>query len=601
MNKLETIIRTWKFLYRYEKYRIFWGIGLVVTGAYPTIAAWLSKQVINSIIAPSPNIIFWIPNAFVFGITYGVITLLQGVISSYSSLEMLTLKDRVASLTDQLLMNKAASSFDITDFETPETRDRIRLASAGGRAVQVCFSGSVDVLQHMVTIIGLSIILIYYNPLVAAIVFLPTIPLFFTQIKVRAHTYSALVHRSPQYRRMGYFIELMLGTSPAKEIRVYRSGDFFLSKYRHIANDIFKCERDHRWKATMALLVWGSVAAAGIGGAYIYIIYLATTKTITVGDVVMYSGAVFYAGGSIRGLIQTISSLWANILQIEAFFNYLDYKPAAPVGKSIEPPARSNASDKEWIINNVSFSYPGQSEKVLENISFSIGSKEKIAIVGLNGAGKTTLMKLMLRLLDPDQGKIKFRGIDLKEWDMLALRKTFGVVFQDFSRFKLTLYENIALAANGRLSSSGQDDLIFKAAKLTGVDEIARAVPQGYDTQLGKEFINGTDLSGGQWQKIALARGFVRDADIIFLDEPSASLDAKTEQAMFEQVLALAHEKTAIIISHRLSITPIVDRIFVLEHGRLIEEGSHNQLMELDGKYARMYRTQAEMYWPKNG
>lgn len=599
MNKLETIIRTWKFLYEYEKYRILWGIGLIVTGLYPAITAWLSKQVINSIIAPSLNIISWVPNAFVFGITYGVITLLQGVISAYSTVEMLNIRDRTASLTDQLLMNKAGSSFDVTAFEIPETRDRIRLASVGGRALPTCFSGSVEALQHLVTMIGLSIILIYYHPLVAAMVFLPTIPLFYTQIKVRTHTYSALVHQSPKYRLMRYFIELMLGSGSAKEIRVYRSGNFLLNKYQQTADEIFKVARAHRLKATIAALIWGSVAAIGIGGAYLYIIYLATMKAITIGDVVMYSGALFYTGNAIRGLIQTTSTLWTNILQVEALFSYLDDEPTAPIGKRLsEGPT---TSEKEWVLHNISYSYPGRHEKVLENISFSIEPKEKIAIVGLNGAGKTTLMKLMLRLLDPDQGDIQFRGIDLKEWDSLVLRKEFGVVFQDFSRFKLTLYENIAVAANGRLSAKGQDDAVFKAAKLTGVDEIAKAAPRGYETHLGKEFLNGTDLSGGQWQKIALARGFVRDAKVIFLDEPSASLDAKTEQAMFEQVLSLAEDKTAIIISHRLSITPIVDRIFVIEQGRLIEEGSHTQLMERDGKYADMYKAQAGMYWPKTG
>lgn len=256
MNKLETIIRTWKFLYEHEKYRILWGIGLIVTGLYPAITAWLSKQVINSIIAPSLNIISWVPNAFVFGITYGVITLLQGVISAYSTVEMLNIRDRTASLTDQLLMNKAGSSFDVRAFEIPETRDRIRLASVGGRALPTCFSGSVEALQHLVTMIGLSIILIYYHPLVAAMVFLPTIPLFYTQIKVRTHTYSALVHQSPKYRLMRYFIELMLGSGSAKEIRVYRSGNFLLNKYQQTADEIFKVARAHRLKATITTLIW---------------------------------------------------------------------------------------------------------------------------------------------------------------------------------------------------------------------------------------------------------------------------------------------------------------------------------------------------------
>lgn len=599
MNKLETVRRTWKFLYRYEKYGILWGVALVITGLYPTLTALLSKEVINSILTPGHNLISRLPNAFFFGITYGIITLLQGIISSYSAIELVTIKDRSAAITDQLLMNKAAGSFDITAYEVPETRDQIRLASVGGKALPTCFTGSVEVLQHLVTVIGLSIILIYYHPLIAAIVFLPTIPLFYTQIKVRSHTFAALVYKSPLYRQMGYFLELMLGSGTAKEVRVYRSGGFFLNKYRQAADEIFRLSRDLRWKGTTNAMAWGSVAAAGIGGAYVYIIFLATMKRIAVGDVVMYSAAVFYAGGSIRSLIQSTSSLWTNILAVEAFFSYLDYQPAASVIRSVGLPASASGDEQEWIINDVSYSYPGRSEKVLDGISLSIGSKEKIAIVGLNGAGKTTLMKLMLRLLEPDQGGIRFRGIDLKAWDVSSLRKTFGVVFQDFSRFKLTLFENIALAANEQSAAGDRDDAVFRAARLTGVDEIAKTAPQGYETQLGKEFLNGTELSGGQWQRIALARGFVRDASVVFLDEPTASLDAKTEKAVFEQFLSLAEDKTAIVISHRLFITPMVDRIFVLDQGRLIEEGRHDQLMERDGVYAEMYKTQAGMYWPK--
>jgi ATP-binding cassette subfamily B protein len=594
LQKLGTIFRTWSFLYKYERYGIFWGLGLIVTGLYPTISAWVSKEIINSVLTPGNNIIPSLPNPFFFGITYGVVTLLQGIIVSYSTIALVTIKDRSAAVTDQLLMNKAASSYDITAYEDPETRDQIRLASMGGRALPTCFSGSVDVLQHLVTVIGLSIILIHYHPLVAAIVFLPAIPLFFTQIEIRTHTFAAMVYRSPQYRQMGYFLELMLGSDTAKEIRVYRSGNFFLDKYRQTADEIFKFARALRWKGTVSAMGWGSLAAAGIGVAYVYIIFLATTNRIGIGEVVMYSAAVFYAGGAIRALIQSTSSLWGNILAIESFFNYLDDKPSATENTgsrvSLKPVI------KEWVVDNISYAYPGRSEKVLEGISFSVAPKEKIAIVGLNGAGKTTLMKLMLRLLEPNRGSIQFRGIDLKEWDVLSLRKMFGVVFQDFARFKLTLYENIALAANG----SGDRDNVLRAARLAGVDEIAKIAPYGYETLLGKEFVDGAELSGGGWQKVALARGFVRNASVVFLDEPTASLDAKTEKALFEQFLSLAGDKTAIIISHRLFVTPLVDRILVLEHGRLIEEGSHDDLMRRNGVYAGMYKTQAEMYWPNN-
>jgi len=598
MKKLKTIFHTWTFLYRHEKYGMLWGVALVITGLYPAATALISREVVNSILILRPNLIGPLPNSFFYGIVYGAITLLHGMISSYSAIELVNVKDRTAAVTDRLLMKQAASSFDVTAYEVPETRDRIRLASVGAKALPTCFTGSVEVLQHVLMVIALSLILLYYHPLIAALVFLPAIPLFYTQLKVRSHTFAALVYKSPLYRQMGYLLELMLGSKTAKEIRVYRSGNFFLEKYRQAANEVFKLARDLRWKGTLRAVGWGSVAAVGIGGAYIYIIYLATVKRINIGDVVMYSSAVFYAGGSIRSLIQSSSSLWTNLLEVETFFSYLGYERAAPTPKVLS--ACGGREEPEWVIKDLTYAYPGRDRRVLDAVSLSIQAKQKIAIVGFNGAGKTTLLKLMLRLLEPDEGTITFRGADLKEWDVPALRKIFGVVFQDFSRFKLTLFENIGLAKNGSSTISERDEAVFRAARLTGVDEIAKNAPQGYETQLGKEFLNGTDLSGGQWQKVALARGFVRDASVIFLDEPTASVDPKTEKTVFEQLLSLAEGKTAIVISHRLFITPLVDHIFVLEQGRLIEQGTHDELMERDGVYARMYKTQAGMYWPRN-
>lgn len=598
-HKLKIVVRVWKFFFRYQRYGILWGVAIILVGLYPAVSAWIAKAVINSVISPpQQHFVSWLPNAFVFGIAYGLVTLMHGIITSSSAVELVTINDKNQRVTDQLLMEKTAGSVGITAYALSQTRDEIRLASLGGRAVPACFTGSVDLFQHLVAVIGLSIILIHYHPLVAAIVLLPAIPLLYTQPRVRANTFAALVYQSPLYRQMGYFLELMLGTGTAKEIKVYRTGSFFLGKYGQAADEIIQQSRRLRWSATKSAMAWGSLAAAGIGGAYLYIIYLATTARIGIGDVVMYSAAVFYAGSSIRSLIQSTSSLSTSVLSVDKFFQYLDQHSPAPVTKSLRSVASADAEHHEWVLNNVSYSYPERQEKALENVSFSIGPKEKIAIVGLNGAGKTTLMKLMLRLLEPDAGTIRFRGIDLKAWDVLTLRKNFGVVFQDFSKFKLSIYENIALALNGGSVSERRDAAVFNAARLAGVDEIASRASHGYHTQLGKEFSTGTDLSGGQWQRIALARGFVRDAGVVFLDEPTAALDAKTEKALFEQLLDLAQDKTAIVISHRLFVTPLVDRILVFEDGRLIETGQHDQLMKHGGAYAEMFKTQVGMYWP---
>ena len=599
MNKLGLIFRTWTFLYSYEKRSILWGVAVTLTGLYAAVTVWLSKQIIDALVSPADALLAGVPNAFLFGGIYGLVMLLHGFIGAYSTIEILNIRDRIAGHVDRLLMDKVGGTPDIKDFEIPEYRDRIHLASAGGRALPIGFSGSLEVLRSLATVVGLLVILLDCHFFIAAVVFLPAIPLFYAQVKVRKHTYSALVHMSPTYRQMSYYIKLMFSDASAKEMRVYRSGGFFLEKYRRVAEEIFEFARDHRKKAMVATVVWGCVAAVGIGGAYLYIIYLAMMKTITIGDLVMYSGAIFFAGSSIRALVQAAAGLWAKMLEVDAFFAYLDHEPEEPAWRGNGGVLRAAASGKEWMIDNVSYAYPGSEVNVLEQVSFSIGAGEKIAIVGLNGAGKTTLLKLMLGLLDPDQGSIAFRGRDLRAWDRAKLREEFGVVFQDFSRFKLTLYENIALAAKSPRTDGMDRELVYAAAKRTGVDRIAQTAPDGYDTLLAKEFLHGTNLSGGQWQKVALARAFLRDAHVVFLDEPTASLDAKAEQAIFEQFLDLAQESTAILVSHRFSITPLVDRVLVLEQGRLVEEGTHDQLMKRGGRYARMYKTQADMYWAK--
>jgi ATP-binding cassette subfamily B protein len=598
MSKLTTLTRAWLFLYRNERYHLLSLLGPVSVGMYCAIATWLVKRIVNSIASPGPRFIAQIPDPLLLGLVYGILTFVQGYLSSYSSIQLRGVRDRVEWLADELVMKRAAGSADIMAFEISETRDAIRAAVLGGRALPTCFSSSVEVLQYFVTVFGLSIVLGGHHPLVPILILIPSIPLCLWQMKERSRTFGRLLNESPKHRQMQYFVDLVLGAQPAKEIRAYENGPLFLDKYRVTANEVLGRARRQRSRDIVSALMWGSGAAIGLGSSYLYVISLSEHGVLTAGDLVMYSGATLYLGTAVRSLIQAISALWSNILEVESFLTYVEFTPLRPLAC---PPHALNASspnETEWVVNCVSFSYPGRVQKALDRISFGVRKNEKIALVGLNGAGKTTLIKVMLRLLDPQEGSVTFRGRELRNWDVEELRTICSVVCQDSAKFRVTLYDSIAMACKEAVRGESED-AVFQAARAVGVDQIASRAPRGYETQLGSEFSGGVELSGGQWQQVALARGIVRGTDVLFLDEPSASLDPNAEHAMFESMLSLVQDKTAIIISHRLAVTSLVDRVLVIEHGRLVEEGTHAKLMERNGKYAGMYRMQAKMYWPQ--
>lgn len=600
MSKAATLFRAWRFFCAHERWRVLWGLGLGASGLYLTAVTWLSKQVVDSIVAPSTSRIVpsVLPDALIFASLYCLIAALQGALNARCSLELLTIKDRMVSTADRLLMERTAGSVDISEFDRSDKVTQMQLASAGARALPTCFTASVETFQHLVTLVGLSVLLMHYHPVIAALVFVPSFPLFYVQLRIGAHTYAALANKSPLYRQMQYFMDLVLGATAVKETKLYRTGNFFMSRYDRAATQIFRESRRLRWHGSLATSFWGCVAATGVGGAYLYIINRAVNGVLTTGDVAMYSGAVFYAGGAVRNAIQSVTSLWTKLLETDSFFSYLDSAPR--VTRSAGVQNRIEFLDHEWVARSVSFGYPGRGVKALDNISFNVRKGEKVAIVGFNGAGKTTLIKLMLRLIDPDSGEIRFRGTDLREWDIDSLRHNFSAAFQDFAKFRLSLYENVAIAKQASEPKSLEAQ-VLRAIQLAGVDQIATQLPLGLNSPLGRDLLNGSELSGGQWQKVALARAFVRDADVVFLDEPTSSLDAQAEQEFFQKVLSLAKNKTTIACSHRLSITPMVDRILVLQEGRIVEEGGHGELLRANGVYARMFRLQAAMYWPVNG
>ncbi len=376
---------------------------------------------------------------------------------------------------------------------------------------------------------------------------------------------------------------------------MYSLGAFFRQRYADIfSRTVAVLNRLRRDLATPVALA-SALAAVASGGVYVYVVWLIVTGQRTPGDLALYGGAAALLQQQLRGIGGSIGFLPLPLGFLPALYRVLEAPPDLPVPKS---PHSMPPSIREGItFEQVAFTYPDRSEPVLRDVSLHLGRHESVALVGRNGAGKTTLVKLLLRLYDPTEGRILLDGIDLREFDPADLRRELGVIFQDFVRYELTAGENIGL---GQVESLSDSDRLHTAATSAGADTLLRQLPQGLDTQLGREF-GGRELSGGEWQKLALARAFVRDCAILVLDEPTAALDVQTEYEVYQRFQELTRDRTTLLISHRFSTVRMADRILYLADGRIQEAGTHADLLAHDGEYARLYRLQAAQYTEQVG
>ncbi|MBI5715978.1 MAG: ABC transporter ATP-binding protein, partial [Chloroflexi bacterium] len=344
-------------------------------------------------------------------------------------------------------------------------------------------------------------------------------------------------------------------------------------------------------KRSLASFTWGLLATLSYYGAYAWIVWRAVGNTITLGDMTLYIGIFRSSQNMFEGILYGLTGLYENGLFMSNLFAFLELTPSMRVAASPLLPPKDITRGIEF--RNVSFKYEGHDEYALHNVNIHIEPHEKIALVGPNGAGKTTLIKLLTRLYDPTEGQILLDGVDLRDYDLRELRQRIGVIFQDFVRYHLAASDNVGF---GQIEALEDRPRIVGASQKSGADSIINTLPQKYDTVLGRWFSKGRDLSGGEWQKIALARAFMRDCEVVVLDEPTAALDAENELRVFQQFRKLTEEKIAVIISHRFSTVRMADRIFVIEEGRVTEEGSHETLLALGGLYAKLFTLQAESY-----
>ena len=500
------------------------------------------------------------------------------------------LADRYTHHVSVEVMRKAAA-LDVTVYEDPVFYDRLERArvQATDRLAMIQQIGRL--IQQSVTTIAFSAVLIRYSPSLLLLLIIGTIPAFVGESHFAFLSYAKNFRQTPMRRQMDYLRQVGGSKEAAKELKLFNLSSFLTTRFSDLSLAIYR----ENVSLNRRRFLWGGILSLlsqfGYYSAYAYSIYYTIQGRYSIGDLTLITTAIMQAMSNIQQVFSTASGVADQALFLTDLLAFLEMKPTVeskPNGLRVPRPVRRGF---EFI--DVSFTYPGTNRRVLSNFNFTLPPGESVALIGENGQGKTTIVKLITRLYDPTEGRILLDGVDLREYDLPDLHSEIGVIFQDFMRYEMTARENIAM---GRIDVEHAEDEIDRAAEKSRATEVIAKLRGGYDQILGRRFEGGVDLSGGEWQRLALARAYLRDAQLIILDEPTASLDARSEFEVFERFAELTKDKMALLISHRFSTVRTADRIVVLEGGRLIEEGSHNQLMARGARYAEMFEMQAASY-----
>ncbi|KYF68062.1 ABC transporter ATP-binding protein [Sorangium cellulosum] len=527
----------------------------------------------------------------------------------------LALAQRGLALTRQLLgarlsidihamILEKALSLDLAHFEDSEFYDQLTRArrEASSRPASVV-TESFSLVQNLITLAGYAAMLVGFSALAVLALLVAAIPATVAEARFSGAAFRLRNWRSPEARRLNYLEYVLANDGHAKEVKLFGLGPMFLGRYKALAASFYREDsalavRRAGWAYALSLL--GTAAFYGCYGA---MALGAAAGRLSLGEMVLYVAAFRQGQQAFQAVLAGVGGMYEHNLYMSNLFQYLSIPtsapPALPDGAAAPTdgaPALpdGDAGERGVRFEGVGYRYPGQSRWALRDIDLHIPSGQSLALVGHNGAGKTTFIKLLTRLYEPTEGRILLDGKDLRAWDLDALRRRIGVVFQDFNQYQLTLRENVGL---GSLDHLADEPRIARAVTEGGAEEVVAAAPGGLDAQLGRWFKDGVELSGGQWQKIALARAFMREqADILVLDEPTAALDAEAEHAVFQRFRSLSRGRTTIVISHRFPTVRMADRILVLDGGRIVEEGTHDDLVARGQRYARMFALQAEGY-----
>ncbi|GAB2781094.1 ABC transporter ATP-binding protein [Rhabdobacter roseus] len=555
----------------------------------PLAMLYIGKEIIDEIIrlagTGGAQRYLWTLVAAELGLTI-VSDLLNRCIGLFDSL----LGDLVANKTSVDLVHHAAQ-LDLYQFENPVFYDKLERARRQTTSRTVLLS---QVLSQMQDILSLGLLgagLVAFNPWLILILVVAVIPSFLGETHFNERTYSLTRSWTPERRELDYLRYIGASAETAKEVKVFGLENYLTDRFKTISDKYYLENR----KIAIGRAGWGYLLAAlgtlAYYGAYVFVLMQTLAGLITVGTMTFLSGSFQRMHGMLQGIMGRFSSIAESALYLQDLFDFFEIQPtirANTAGAKVPRPIRRGIT-----FENVSFRYPDTEVWAVRNLSFTLQPNEKLALVGENGAGKTTLVKLLARLYEPTEGRILLDGLPLEAYSLAELRASIGIIFQDYIRYEMSVADNIAV---GDIERRDDEVLIAESAQKSLAHEVVERLPARYQQVLGKRFQNGQELSGGQWQKVALARAYMRDAQLVVLDEPTSALDARAEHEVFQRFSRLIEGKMAVLISHRFSTVRMADRILFLENGQRLEYGSHEELLVLNGKYAELFQLQAKGY-----
>ena len=484
-----------------------------------------------------------------------------------------------------------ATRLDLQSFEDPSFYDKLERARVQATDRTAMLRSMGQFLQQLVTLITLSLAIVAYSPVLLLLLVVCAVPAFLGESHFAFLGYNLAHELTPARREMDYLRLLGSSKEGAKEVKVFGLGSYLQEKFDHLNTEVVRKNKhlaQHRLGWCFSLGAFGSI---GYYLAYAFLVYRAMRGQMSVGDLTFLAGTLAGCNIQLQSVFSTFSSIADQTLFLSDLLDFLAVRPRIKSRPNAFPAPRPIRDGFEF--RKVSFQYPGSSRLILNNLDLRIGAGERVALVGENGQGKTTFVKLLSRLYDPTGGAIFLDGVDLRDYKVEDLRREVGVIFQDFMRYDMTARANIGV---GRIEELHNDSLLYSAARRSHAEDVLAKLPEDLDQMLGRRFEGGVDLSGGEWQKFAIARAYLRDAQLLILDEPTSALDAAAELDVFKRFAELTKGRTVLLISHRFSTVRIADRVVVLQGGRVCEQGTHRQLLDLNGKYASLFEMQASTY-----